>query len=641
MAAIFDFVQEALDFPRENCKLIHRGKMWRPDHDNISIGEAGLQAGSKLMLVATSAQDVSFVRASRPDPLVKGFAEEERDEINRRKRARAAAVSAWGTKQDAEHKFNSIKAEFKYSEPPPFEAEKLLQRLATDPGIIDIMKSKKFTVGILTEMSPLEAQERMAKRGTPNMDLLGYNQNAGEMIVLRLRTDNTKGFRPYHDLINTLIHELAHNVWGAHDHNFWQLYGELKAQYMRFHRFWSHGGKAADSGAVGQFRGFLSGDPEGGEELDAGGFGRALGGIAVGSPRSRAAEAAAARAAMGNGPGQEEPMVPNFLAGDGSWVIVCPCGQVHDPAGCQVAQAAANGQAATPAGVGRAAAPDAPGLQGPIDEPTPSAPSSASPLSEPVDAARPEGTATAGPNRPLSMEDFGMGSPSDVEMIEVDASPASLHPVGVEEHRGDEAAPAGWAAVPPEAPPAATPAVASAAQSLPSPWNCPRCTLENAPDAAACAACEALRPEANAAGIAAPDLDLADLEAQGLDGASLWLANFSQRLRTIRRLTAAHGASSSSARAAVETLLRLVCNVVDSPHEPKFRRIRAGNPKIRAALSSTEAEALMAMLGFEATSDASGERVFVLRDAAFDTARLRLGKELLERELEAVAVMTA
>ena len=41
--------------------------------------------------------------------LRKGFAEEERDEQNRRKRARAA-LSAWGTKQDSEFNFGSIKA---------------------------------------------------------------------------------------------------------------------------------------------------------------------------------------------------------------------------------------------------------------------------------------------------------------------------------------------------------------------------------------------------------------------------------------------------------------------------------------------------------------------------------------------------
>ena len=233
----------------------------------------------------------------------------------------------------------TMQAEFKYSEPPPYEAERLLQKLSTDPGIIEIMKTRKFKVGVLTEMSPVEAQDRMAKRGTPNMDLLGYNQNYGGMIVLRLRTDTLKGFRPYHDLINTLIHELTHNVWGPHDNNFWKLFGELKAQYMRFHRFWSHGGRAADSNAAGQFQGF-EGDENAGKE---GSFGRVLGSSSEAAQtdsdrRSRALAAAEAR--MGQTepelPGEVQdpeetvkPWVPNFLASNGQWMFACPCGETH------------------------------------------------------------------------------------------------------------------------------------------------------------------------------------------------------------------------------------------------------------------------------------------------------------------------
>merc|ERR1719393_172207 len=106
----------------------------------------------------------------------------------------------------------------------------------------------------------MEAQERMKNKGTPGMDLLGYNQNAGEMIVLRLRTDNTEGFRQYHDLINTLIHELTHNVFGPHDNKFWKLFGELKAEYMKFHEFWSKQGRSA--GNVDHFAGFESEDSD-------------------------------------------------------------------------------------------------------------------------------------------------------------------------------------------------------------------------------------------------------------------------------------------------------------------------------------------------------------------------------------------
>jgi hypothetical protein len=65
--------------------------------------------------------------------------------------------------------------------------------------------------------------------------LLGYNTNAGSSIHLRLRTDERTAFRPYNSLINTLLHELAHNVFGPHNTQFWALFAELKARYLIFH----------------------------------------------------------------------------------------------------------------------------------------------------------------------------------------------------------------------------------------------------------------------------------------------------------------------------------------------------------------------------------------------------------------------
>jgi len=615
IASIFDFAQEALDFPRENCKLISRGKMLRPDHESLTIGEAGLQAGSKLMLVASSAHDVDFVRSSRPDPLVKGFAEEERDEASRRKRTRAAQASSWGTKQDQEYRFNSIKAEFKYSEPPPFEAEKLLQRLSTDPGIIDIMKSRRFTVGILTEMSPVEAQERMAKRGTPNMDLLGYNQNAGEMIVLRLRTDSLKGFRPYHDLINTLIHELTHNVWGPHDQNFWKLYGELKAQYMRFHRFWSHNGKSADGSGSSQFQGFTGGDSD--DEGEGGGFGRALGsgegdGASPKSRASRAAMAAEARAAMGEGPDQP-PKRLNFLSGDGKWVLVCPCGQVHDPADCEIAQAAAASDTAATAEVQDAAAE--------MDEEN-AATTDVAADDEPMPQADsdPSSSSAGAPAATVSAAEAPTGPPlAATAATEAEGGDAPMEGISRNEELIATQAPAATEIAPPSTPPI----IGSVDDTAP---------VESGGGAVSSSAAAASPADGDDLG-----LDLAELEAQGLDGASLWLARFSQRLRA---LAASRG---GAARTAVELLLRLVRNVMSSPYEPKFRRVRADNPKIRAGLleAGAEAEALMAMLGFEPSAEADGIRVFVLRDAALDVVRLQLGKELLERELEGAAVSAA
>lgn len=591
VCSIFEFVHEILDVPQENCKLIFRGKVLRLNDPAQTVSDVGITKGAKLMLVATSAHDVAFVRTSRADPLVKGFVEEERDERSRRKRARAAEGSLWGTKQDSEFRFGSIKAEFKYSSPSPYDAEKLLQRLATDPGIIEIMKTRRFKVGVFTEMSPLEAQERMAKRGTPNMDLLGYNMNSGDMIVLRLRTDNIKGFRPYHDLINTLLHELTHNVWGPHDHNFWKLFGELKAQYMRFHRFWSHGGKAADSGASGgQFTGFASGDND-----DSGvgeGFGKVLGGaieegeglVSERVRRERALLAAEARKV-------EASPKPNFLTGGGKWLIVCPCGQVHDSVDCLLGGPAfanrlqANGEVTDE---GNVRVHDVAVAVGESSGQFVASTSSA-PRQDGAEASASE-SATASPPEQTSHR---AEKTFVADLVAADAADAA-----------DDAVP-----TPP--------------------------TDNNAGKFESCSGGGELVDDASAAApVVSPpapsSLDFPFLEALGMGDATEWLQRFSGELQTLRR-----GSSTSVTRVAVEMLLRIVRNVVSRPQEPKFRRIRANNPRVRMDFLDVvgeHADSLMASLGFHTTLEA-GAKVFVLRDAFFDSARLRMGQEVLEMEL--------
>eukprot|EP00427_Karlodinium_veneficum_P057483 CAMPEP_0169413184 /NCGR_PEP_ID=MMETSP1017-20121227/61219_1 /TAXON_ID=342587 /ORGANISM="Karlodinium micrum, Strain CCMP2283" /LENGTH=577 /DNA_ID=CAMNT_0009520579 /DNA_START=51 /DNA_END=1784 /DNA_ORIENTATION=+ len=527
ISQIFDFIEEIpeLDFPRENCKLICKGKVFRPDDQVSLVGESRLSPGAKLMLMATSAHDAAFVKSQRADPLVKGFTEEARDERNRKKRAMAATISAWGTKQDFDYRFNSIKAEFKYSSPSPYDAEKLLQKLATDPGIIEIMKTRQFKVGILTEMSPVEAQERMAKKGTPGMDLLGYNQNAGEMIVLRLRTDNTKGFRPYHDLINTLIHELTHNVWGPHDHNFWKFFGELKAQYMKFHRFWSHGGHAADSNATGQFQGFATGNED---DNSSAGFGRVLGGSSSSSAeisapqteedrRERAKLAAEARLVT-------ESSGINFLNSNGKVIMVCPCGQVHDADQCPLS-----------IGVNSQEVVNDKGDDMEVEEISPNQ----------TDSQTLEASA-----------DVDMSSPPEVV----------AHPEVVVETLTSETDQLGE-------------------QPLPEKFE------------------KVDEPML-------PPLSTEELESLGLGGISVWLQNFTERLTALR----------------------------DQAGQPA-RRLKADNPKIRASLLGLgpDAEKLLNLLGFEAIVE-DGHRVLVLRDATFDSVRLRMGQELLERELGPSAV---
>lgn len=109
----------------------------------------------------------------------------------------------------------------------PFPGKSLdfLRRLRDDKGVQAIMDKYKWSVGILTELDP-------ATNTTHASRLLGRNRNAGQMIELRLRTDDYQGWCNYKEVRKVLCHELAHNVYGEHDRNFWDLCNTLEKQVV-------------------------------------------------------------------------------------------------------------------------------------------------------------------------------------------------------------------------------------------------------------------------------------------------------------------------------------------------------------------------------------------------------------------------
>lgn len=117
--------------------------------------------------------------------------------------------------------------------PDPGRSQRYLETLANDPGIRAAMRAHKFSVGLLTEMNPAEHTTRESRT-------LGLNRNAGEVIELRLRTDAYDGYRDYKTIRKTLCHELAHNVWGEHDRNFWDLTKAIEKEVERGD--WTRGG---------------------------------------------------------------------------------------------------------------------------------------------------------------------------------------------------------------------------------------------------------------------------------------------------------------------------------------------------------------------------------------------------------------
>ncbi|KAK4192838.1 WLM domain-containing protein [Podospora australis] len=97
------------------------------------------------------------------------------------------------------------------------EALHTLKRIAS--MVKPLMRARGWRVGELSEFFPSQA------------NLLGLNENRGQRIFLRLRYpgDMTQ-FLPFEQVTDTMLHELAHNVWGPHDQKFHALWDQLREE---------------------------------------------------------------------------------------------------------------------------------------------------------------------------------------------------------------------------------------------------------------------------------------------------------------------------------------------------------------------------------------------------------------------------
>eukprot|EP01034_Spumella_vulgaris_P020674 gene20674-26500_t len=95
--------------------------------------------------------------------------------------------------------------------PDEAKARQILETLANDEGVLAVMAKHKWSVGALCELYP------EGYVGVSEVCVMGLNENHGQRILLRLRTDDMKGFRKILSIRKVLCHELAHNVHSEHD----------------------------------------------------------------------------------------------------------------------------------------------------------------------------------------------------------------------------------------------------------------------------------------------------------------------------------------------------------------------------------------------------------------------------------------
>jgi len=229
----------------ELTKLLFKGKRIPAEPNKFPFEgqpiEKMKKKPTKIMVMATNATAIQELSQKRSDPTIRGF-DQEKNMIEKRKSASSEKYWADVMVQHKDFKFCRLKACTDHSfghrstecTPHEFHAMKLLEKLATDPGIVAIMKERELVVGTLGEMDPID-DRIMQKTESHGGCLLGYNTNHGLRIDIKLRTDDLSGFRPYPELVSTLIHELSHNWVGDHNLLFWTNYAQMRAEYLCTH----------------------------------------------------------------------------------------------------------------------------------------------------------------------------------------------------------------------------------------------------------------------------------------------------------------------------------------------------------------------------------------------------------------------
>lgn len=228
----------------ELIKLLFKGKTIPAQPDKFpfeGLAEKAKKKPLKIMVMATNISAIQELSQKRSDPTIRGFDQEKRMD-ERRKAANSQKYWADAMVQDKDYKFvrmhactdHSFGHRSTESTPHAFQAMKLLEKMATDPGVVAIMKERELVVGTLGEMDPID-DRIMQKTESHGGCLLGYNTNRGLRIDIKLRTDDLSGFRPYPELVGTLIHELSHNWVGEHNLLFWTNYAQMRAEYLFTH----------------------------------------------------------------------------------------------------------------------------------------------------------------------------------------------------------------------------------------------------------------------------------------------------------------------------------------------------------------------------------------------------------------------
>lgn len=203
-----------------DIKLIHAGKVLKDDAATIASIPGGLNA--KLTMMGSTAVALESLKDTQSIAHTKRVI----DDLSGDPRSQRGfdAKSRPAPRQNNPYKFQSIQT--LPGLPDEAKARQILETLANDEGVLAVMAKHKWSVGALCELYP------EGYVGVSDVCVMGLNENHGQRILLRLRTDDMKGFRKTLSIRKVLCHELAHNVHSEHDSNFYVLMRQVEREIV-------------------------------------------------------------------------------------------------------------------------------------------------------------------------------------------------------------------------------------------------------------------------------------------------------------------------------------------------------------------------------------------------------------------------
>ncbi|KZO92452.1 WLM-domain-containing protein [Calocera viscosa TUFC12733] len=209
LSTLLEDITQLTTVPPSLQKLLIKGRsLTLVSSGSQTLQEAGIKHGLKLMLMGSTEEQLEGLKGGEAARASEQAERRQRERVTRERKTGSVRSTGKASIADATVQYRFHALEPLAHLPNPASALQLLEKLSADPGVQHLLSTHKFSIGLLTELAPHEHPE-----------LLGLNQNKGEIIKLRLRTDAYDGFRLYADVRRVLVHELTHCVWGDHDDN--------------------------------------------------------------------------------------------------------------------------------------------------------------------------------------------------------------------------------------------------------------------------------------------------------------------------------------------------------------------------------------------------------------------------------------